>query len=225
MEERLSPEERLLRLIRGKKQAKPSVPQPSSEIQPSSSKRQAPLEISDTHRKTKFLTGQAPAKSGIIRQGWAKRYSSVKFTNQILFILLLISLSYLGLDFMIVRHSQFPVPLSLPEKAERIEELTFERKPYSYYLEGIQKKELFSSLGITESESSGGIPNLGETLANLNLIGIVSGANPQAIIEEKKTKKTYFLNKGDYIGQFKLGEILPGRVILIYDGQTWELNL
>jgi type II secretory pathway component PulC len=162
----------------------------------------------------------------IVRGIWIQRFSSLKFTNQILFIFLLISLVYLILDFIITRHPQFQIPLSLPQKIDRVEELTFEPKPYSYYLEGIQKRELF---GASEPRSTPveGAERTGSEmeLANLNLIGIVSGVNPQAIIEEKKTNKTYFLNKGDYLGQFKVEEILPGKVILIYGDQRWELNL
>ena len=36
-----------------------------------------------------------------------------------------------------------------------------------------------------------------EILGNLNLLGIITGENNQAIIEDKNLKKTFFLYKGD----------------------------
>jgi len=64
-----------------------------------------------------------------------------------------------------------------------------------------------------------------EILGNLNLLGIITGDNNQAIIEDKTLKKTFFLYKGDSIGELKVYEIKNSVVILDYKGERIELNI
>lgn len=64
-----------------------------------------------------------------------------------------------------------------------------------------------------------------EIKGKLNLLGIVIGDNNQAIIEDKTLGKTFFLYKGDRIGEFKVEDIKSNRVILDYKGNKIELNI
>ncbi|MFA4992040.1 MAG: hypothetical protein WC569_05635 [Candidatus Omnitrophota bacterium] len=66
---------------------------------------------------------------------------------------------------------------------------------------------------------------LSEIKANLNLLGIITGDNSQAIIEDKALKKTFFLYKGDRMGTLKVGEIRDNMVILDLDGEKIELTM
>ena len=62
-----------------------------------------------------------------------------------------------------------------------------------------------------------------EILGNLSLLGIITGDNNQAVIEDKTLKKTFFLYKGDSIGELKVYEIKNSVVILDYKGEKIEL--
>jgi len=64
-----------------------------------------------------------------------------------------------------------------------------------------------------------------EILGNLNLLGIITGDNNQAIVEDKTLKKTFFLYKGDSIGELKVYDIKDNVVILEYRGEKIELNI
>lgn len=64
-----------------------------------------------------------------------------------------------------------------------------------------------------------------EIMANLNLLGIITGDNNQAIIEDKSLKKTFFLYKGDSLGELKVYDIKNSAVILDYKGEKIELNI
>ena len=64
-----------------------------------------------------------------------------------------------------------------------------------------------------------------EILSNLNLLGIITGDNNQVIIEDKTLKKTFFLYKGDSIGELKVYDIKDNIVILEYRGEKIELNI
>lgn len=60
---------------------------------------------------------------------------------------------------------------------------------------------------------------------DLNLLGIVEGARNQAIVEDKEANRTFFLYKGDRLGEFEVYDIKSSRVILDYKGEKIELNM
>lgn len=64
-----------------------------------------------------------------------------------------------------------------------------------------------------------------EIKANLNILGIITGDNNQAIIEDKGLKKTFFLYKGDSVGEAKVVDIENNTVILDYKGEKIELRI
>ena len=65
----------------------------------------------------------------------------------------------------------------------------------------------------------------GEMLQDLNLLGVITGDDNQAIIEDKKTKRTFFLYKGDSFREFKVYDIREGSVTLDYEGEKIELKM
>lgn len=121
--------------------------------------------------------------------------------------------------------------LKLDLKQENLNLATKEVADFSQYLSNFDKKDLFLNSNNLEertrddsSESSGNIDTT-DIIKDINLLGIVSGQNPQAVIEDKKTQKTYFLNQGDSFGQTRVLEIKEGKVVLDYKGKNFELFL
>ncbi len=98
-------------------------------------------------------------------------------------------------------------------------------KPYEFYLEGIGNRRIFTSPAKQETykEPLKGVSQ--DLLRDITLLGIVSGENPQAIIEDKLAQKTYYLNKGQFIGEFQVTDIREGKITLDFNGQAFELNL
>lgn len=64
-----------------------------------------------------------------------------------------------------------------------------------------------------------------EKLKDLSLKGIIAGDKPQAIIEDEKNKKSYFLYKGESVNDIKVEDIQTDRVILRVNGEVLELTL
>ncbi len=64
-----------------------------------------------------------------------------------------------------------------------------------------------------------------DLIKDMSLVGIIAGENPQAIIEDKKTQKTFYLSRGQFMGEFQVKEIKEGKVILDYKGQSYELYM
>lgn len=92
-------------------------------------------------------------------------------------------------------------------------------------------RPLFSSSSISASaggvSAGGGMSGLAKQLsARLTLMGIVSGNPAQAIIEDGETKKTYFVMTGQVVvDDAVLEQVLDNRVILDLRGEKIELSL
>lgn len=133
---------------------------------------------------------------------------------------LIISLIY---PLLVVKKNILPEvkPEAVVEpKAETIEG----PKPYDFYLKGIKEREIFGSSQIAVVTKPASTINT-DLVKDISLVGIVAGETPQAIIEDKKTQKTYYLTKGQFIGEMQVEDIQEGKIILNYKGERFELYL
>lgn len=97
-------------------------------------------------------------------------------------------------------------------------------KPLDFYLEDIKQRQIFK-MPVQHSLDQP-IMNVAEDfLKDISLLGVIFDKDPQAIIEDKKTKKTYYLHKGQWMGDFQIVDIQEGRILLEREGQTFELHL
>jgi len=97
-------------------------------------------------------------------------------------------------------------------------------RPFEEYNEAIASRDLFQE-GFVSKEEGGTTPPPQSRLKDLALIGIISGKTPQAIIEDKKEQKTYFLRTGEMLGNLRVEQILEERVTLSDDGEQFDLIL
>ena len=64
-----------------------------------------------------------------------------------------------------------------------------------------------------------------ELSKDLTLLGIVTGDENQAVIEDKGADKSYFLYRGDTFKDFTVYDIEDSKVILDYKGEKIELKI
>ena len=204
----LTPEERLLRLIRGKTK-RPKM---------------------TSHSETQAKIG-APRSSGlamILNKFY--RLSRIFTFNRIrmtLSIVIILSVGYLIFELVIPQPSLELEKLTSANRDVKMDKAPIEfssSRPYSYYSQQIDTRDIFNapflSGGVIDASSGS---SLGSEFSNLSIVGIVLDKVPQVIIEDNKDKKTYFLNKGDYIGEIKIEDILEGKVIISYAGEEFEM--
>jgi type II secretory pathway component PulC len=201
MRDNLSPEEKLLRLIRGEKKGLgPAAASAQSKAEPG---KRAAFKI----EVPSFLKHPDARKT--------------------IFVLLAISCLYLVSSFIypLVALRKVKLPEAPKEKSAVLEAVPrVEQKPLEEYLKEVSGKQIFSNLpsaGVAGPVSGVAV----DLVKDINLVGIIAGDNPQAIIEDRKTQKTYYLNKGQFIGEFQLEDIQEGKIILNYNGQKFELHL
>jgi len=205
VKENISPEEKLLKLIRGSKKQNTSLSK----------------SLDTSVRETKTLKNKVLSFP-------LHRYLAFLNINKIIFWVFIGSCAYMVFIFI------YPIFMTkntvLPDisQTKNIEEETTalqEIKPYEYYTEGLKNRQIFSNASTgQESEKPLGTINA-DLIKDMSLIGIIAGDNPQAVIEDKKTQKTYYVSKGQFIGEFKVEDIQDGKIILNYNGQKIELYL
>lgn len=89
------------------------------------------------------------------------------------------------------------------------------------YLGPVSGKNIFAAQeAVVQSAVQMGVNDL----ADLQLVGIISGDNPQAVIEDRRSQKSFYVNKGQLIGDFRVNDILEKKVILSRQGRQYELN-
>lgn len=224
MDKDFSPEERLLRLIklRTKKEDKvlPGAPK-KVESKPASAPAAKPA--AGTAKKAETVEGLAAHYSALLPQ-----FKNIVIINKVLFILFVILMVYFLVDYFFMPSIEISKVLITEPEIEQTVEAEPVRHPYSYYEKEIAGKELFKPLVKDDFElAEAPEEELDDIATGFSLLGLVSGANPQAIIQDNAKKKTYFLNKGGRLGEATLKEILEseGRVTMIYRGREFDLAM
>ncbi|MCX5665629.1 MAG: hypothetical protein NT036_01070 [Candidatus Omnitrophica bacterium] len=85
-----------------------------------------------------------------------------------------------------------------------------------------RKRNVFTFVPTKEEAASA--VSVGPTLSNFKLVGILWSDNPQAMIENSQEQRTYFVSKGDKIGDLDVRSVLRDKVMLGKDDQEWELR-
>ncbi len=98
-------------------------------------------------------------------------------------------------------------------------------KPLSFYQEALQERDIFrmgqkSALDTPEVISS----KAAEASQTLKMVGISWSDKPDAMIEDTKTGKTYFVKTGQMVGDFQVVAIYKDRVTLRYGVENIDLR-
>lgn len=210
MTDNISPEEKLLRLIRGKKEPKNSSLNPES-----------------------VLDNSLPGTSSNINYFFKKLLSGLSLSHLFLqkasLIIILFSLIPLVISFVypFVGLKKIKLPAVSAQKIEGFALIPDQKmKPYEFYSEVLSRSDLFKvSTTAAQEAAVGTVAADASSIKDIDLIGIISGDSPQAIIEDKKIKKTYYVTKGQFIGDIQVEDILQGKVVLIFEGQKYELQI
>jgi len=204
MRDDIAPEEKLLRLIKGQK--KP--------------------EVGLTKESGAVITDLKPTAKPFIKSSFQK-YAYFLNARRIILIAFVAAFSYLAISLIYpwVTPREIKLPQIPPKKIiEPKVEHGQEPRPYEFYLEGIRSRQIFSSASTQETERPASGVNV-DLMKDISLVGILSGENPQAVIEDIKTHKTYYATKGQFIGEFQVEDIQEGKIILNYKGQRFELYM
>jgi len=210
-----APEEKLLRLIRKDKKI----------LQSKAAKDNSDKDSSAADSKIAIVDSDKIKESPILFS--FIEHINFSFINMLITLFVAISAAIFILTFLSqpIKSGSVLNNVTAGEKNELIQER--EILPLEYYQDVISKRVLFRG-GQKDTKESQLIPKsktFSQLLQGLNLIGIMSGDNPRAIIEDKKENQTYFVYRGDYLGEIKVVDIEVKKVTMEYQGETASLFL
>ena len=123
----------------------------------------------------------------------------------------------------------FKFELSGKESGDVFQEGSF-LKAASYYLEKVRQRDIFQ-LGPKKTEDSkeeaaeiGPSGEILEATQHLRLVGISWSNDPDAMLEDTKALKTFFVKRGQMLGDVRVQAIFKDKVVLSYRGEETELR-
>jgi len=158
----------------------------------------------------------------------------IKIINQAAVVCVYILAGYFSFDFISSLAGLWKIPNLEIISSEKIRPLSFRENSVlktaaSSYLEGVRGRDLFkigqgTGMATENKEVKGPSPQAMDASANLKLVGISWSSDPDAIVEDTKATRTFFVKVGNMIGEGKVQAIFKDRVILRYGDQEIELK-
>ncbi|MDD5347107.1 MAG: hypothetical protein PHT59_00680 [Candidatus Omnitrophica bacterium] len=97
-------------------------------------------------------------------------------------------------------------------------------RPLAAYLDKVKERNIFR-MGRLVREPQGSVSTKAqEATASLRLVGISWSQNPDAMIEDTKVQKTYFVKKGQLVADMKVEAIHKDKVVLRLGQELIELR-
>jgi hypothetical protein len=94
----------------------------------------------------------------------------------------------------------------------------------SYYLEKVRARDIFKMAPKKQEDIKIVSSRIIEATKSFKLVGIAWSDDPDVMIEEAVTKRTFFLKKGQMVNNVKLEAVFKDKVILSYEGEEIELR-
>jgi type II secretory pathway component PulC len=148
--------------------------------------------------------------------------------RKFLVIVLVVSLIYLAASFIYPIFGLNKIRLPDVTKEQKLplkQKVKEESKPFEFYQQGAGNHQIFFSSGGDAASPAPAAAANPDLIKGINLMGIISGENPQAIIEDKSSQKTFYLSRGQFLGELCIEDIQDGKVILSYRGARYELSM
>lgn len=214
MQNEISPEEKLLNLIKGgggdskdtlssKKESREVVQKPT----------QPPKGIASVPKKVK-----------------PKGIKFLLILNRLLIISMITAIIYMIFGYM---HS-YRSNVQIPEKVELKPGEGLEQQPtktpllVSYYTDVLAKRQMFKLYEVPKLKPTGPPKpkvSIQQLISGYTFVGILFGDVPQAIVEDKKTGQSFYLTAGQSLGEIKIEKIEKGRVTVSYEGETMNISI
>ena len=118
-----------------------------------------------------------------------------------------------------------PKDLKTPFELESIEPL----KESSYYLQKVSSRDIFKEgkkvEAVKQEPQQNAVVETAEAVKNLALVGISWSKDPDAIIEDKAHQRTFFVKRGQLVGDnVKVEAIFKDHVVVTYEDREYELR-
>ncbi len=219
----VTPEKQLLNLIEGSEQGA------SGPLEKARMKRSALSALSFGSIFGRFAFFKRTTQKKISS---SKKFSiSFTIVNRLLFLAVVILLAYVVSDSIASALNLTHLPNLVPPREKGASNLDNKASPLkeeSYYLQKVNSRDIFKEYkeAETKQEKKEVRPvEESDAVKNLSLVGISWSADPDVIIEDKSAQRTYFVKRGQIVGNnVKVEAVFKDKVVLSYEGQEFELR-
>ena len=198
MAQYITPEEKLLKLIRKKS--------PAALKAESVSRGQVPLS-KDIHHEKDFL----------------KLFNFVLVMVSLLLISFLIYNTITHQQLLVIK----PIKTNEKEEknASVSEPFASPIKPFSFYQKEISGRNFFQFPWEKPKPAAAPVKDVAQELRQqLKVIGILLDQEPKVIVEDLRTQQTLFISRGERIGEAVLESVEEGKAVFVYNGERIELT-
>jgi hypothetical protein len=120
-----------------------------------------------------------------------------------------------------------PMDMKVPFLKDTIEPL----KEMSFYLQKVTSRNIFregrreAKAAVSDGPAVDPDAEANAAIQGLSLVGISWSSNPDAIIEDKANSRTFFVKRGQMVGDVvKVEAIFKDHVVLSYEDKEFELR-
>lgn len=209
----ISPEEKLLNLIKKNGDEKEN----NAEVSP----EQTPLsDEADSAKKEPIATVK---KHGPLRNNFL-------VYNKILLLLFVgfVALMVYGYLYPYKSTTNIPEKIKIVDSVDIVEEQINKMPEVSHYTNKLSGRNLFKIFETPKPKQQA--PDkpkvtLAQVMAGYDFVGILFGDTPQAIVEEKRSGKSSYVSEGQKVGEVTVEKIEKGKVTVRYDEETMTINI
>lgn len=210
----ISPEERLLHLIKGKQ-----LPNEEAAVAAQDASSPKEEDVSQT------------AQPKLISKQKQKTRNSYLLINIALVGILFVILIFMGLGYIYPFSPKIKIPDRVSantQTREQMETSVAERPALSYYTNSVGKRQIFKIFQPPKPKAKA--PDkpkvtLQQRLAGYTFVGILFGDTPQAIVEDKKSARSHYVSAGQMLGEIKIESIERGKVTVSCEEETMDINI
>jgi hypothetical protein len=226
MQESISPEEKLLNLIKkGSVEPKDAL---AEKTRPEGPPRRGGQAKQEEPAKEPAVAPKVPIT--IPRKKRAKGIKTFSILNKIFVICIIGTIIYTVLSYLYAYKSKTQIPERVELKREEglLEGAPKAPPPLSHYTDILGRRQMFKLYEAPRPTPTGPPKpkvTLQQLLAGYTFVGIIFGEVPQAIVEEKRSGQSFYLTSGQFLGEIKIEKIERGKITVSYEEERLDISI
>lgn len=218
MQKDVSPEEKLLNLIKKGAADPKEIPEKPKEKEESvEESAQEPVSVPK-------IPITVPRKKRL------KGIKSFSILNKFFIVCVVGAIAYMVFSYLYPYKSKVQIPERF-ELKRGDETLEGQPKPppvLSHYADILSRRQMFKLYEAPRPTSTGPPKpkvTLQQLLGGYTFVGIIFGEVPQAIVEEKRSGQSFYLTAGQFLGEIKIEKIERGKITVSYEEERMDISI
>lgn len=213
MHDNVTPEEKLLNLIKKGKDNSKDKPEELKQEESVGKPLAAPKVSTSIPRKIKI-----------------KYVKSFSILNNFLIIAVVCNIIYMVFSYIYPYRpgTETLEKIDVKREDQKLGDTPRPLPPLSHYTGVVSTRQMFKLYEAPKPKPVGPPKpkvTLQQLLAGYTFVGVIFGDVPQAIVEEKRSGQSFYLTAGQYLGEIKVEKIERGRITVSYEDEMIDISI